>query len=159
VPLTNLTARPLFTDYFRKKVTDETVVVAPDAGAIKTSTSFAGELGIPVVYMDKKRDLATGKVTVSGISRSVAGADVIIIDDMIVTGDTLIETAKYLRHEQARSVTVCATHHLYVPGAQQRLEESEIDKVVVTDTIAPAEKTPKLEVLSVADIIARDLMR
>lgn len=159
VPLTNLSARPLFTEYFRKKITDKTVVVAPDAGAIKISTSFAMELNIPVAYMDKKRDLSTGKVTVTGISRNVDSADIIIIDDMIVTGDTLIETAKYLRGQNVRSITVGATHHLWVPGVQNRLEESDIDKIVVTDTIVPETVTPKLEVLSVAEIVAREFTR
>lgn len=156
IPVTNLSAKPLFIDYFRKMVTDQTIVVAPDAGAAKNSTAFAHELNLPVAYMDKSRNLATGEVTVSGISRSVKDAQVLIVDDMIVTGGTLIETAKYLKQEGAKSICVAATHHLYVPGAEDKIEKSGIDKVVVTDTVKkpPEVKSKKLVILTVSPIIA-----
>lgn len=156
IPVTNLSAKPLFIEYFSKKISDKTIVVAPDAGAVKNSTAFAHELTLPVAYIDKIRNLTTGEVTVAGISRSVKDADILINDDMIVTGETLVETAKYLKREGAKSITVAATHHLYVPGAQDKIEKSGIDEVVVTDTIAkPAgEKSVKLTVLSVATLIA-----
>jgi ribose-phosphate pyrophosphokinase len=157
VPVTNLSANELFVNYFHKKVTPHTVVVAPDAGSIKASTAFAASLGVPVVYVDKKRDLATGKVKVVGISRPVKNADVIIIDDMIVTGATLVEAAKYLKKQHIRSLSVAATHHLYVTGAQKAIEKSGFDEIVVTDTIAPKSESSKLTVLSIADIIAREL--
>jgi len=156
IPVTNLSAQTLFVEYFRKQIDDKTIVVAPDAGAVKNSTAFAAELGLPVAYLDKHRDLASGEVTVSGISRSVKGSGVLITDDMIVTGETLVETAKYLKREGAKSICVAATHHLYVPGAEDKIEKSGIDEVVVTDTIArPAgEKSRKLIVLSVATLVA-----
>jgi ribose-phosphate pyrophosphokinase len=157
VPLVSISARPMFVEYFVKKVTPNTVVVAPDAGSIKSSTAFAEALDVPVAYMDKKRDLTTGNVEVKGISRPVDGADVIIIDDMIVTGSTMVETAKYLRGMSVKSLSVCATHHLYVSGAQRDLEGSGFDDVVVSNTIEPAEKSGKLTVLSVAGLIAEEL--
>jgi ribose-phosphate pyrophosphokinase len=159
IPVNNLSAKSLFADYFKKKVTPHSVVVAPDAGAIKSSTAYAGELNVPVVYMDKKRDLATGEVKVMGISRPIDGADVIIVDDMIVTGSTLIHTAQFLKTQKIRSLSVAATHHLYVPGAQAAIEESGFDDVVVTDTITPKVKSKKLTVLTIADIIAAELGR
>lgn len=159
IPVVNLTARSLFVDYFKNKMTDNTVVIAPDAGAIKSSTSFAMELGVPVVYMDKKRDLTTGEVKIMGISRPVEGADVVIIDDMIVTGGTLVETAKFLRTCNVKSIRVGATHHLYVKGAQEAIEKSGIDEVVVTDTITPHQKTTQLTVLSTAGLIAQEIVR
>lgn len=157
VPVNNLSANDLFVDYFRKKVTPRTVVVAPDAGSIKASTAFAASLDVPVVYMDKKRDLVSGEVKVMGISRPVKNADVIIVDDMIVTGGTLIHTANYLKNQQIKSLSVAATHHLYVSGAQEAIEKSGFDEIVVTDTIAPKSKSPKLTVLTTADIIAKEL--
>lgn len=159
IPVTNLSARPLFEEYFKSRLGPESVVVAPDAGSIKASTSFATELGIPIAYMDKKRDLTTGKVTVVGISRPIAGSDVIIIDDMIVTGSTLIETAKFLRHQKVNSIRVAATHHLYVKGAQAAIEEAGIDSIIVTNTIEPKIQSDKLTVLSVAPIIASELQK
>lgn len=157
IPVTNLSARTLFTDYFKSKVTDKTVVVAPDAGAIKSSNVFATELGVPVAYIDKKRDLATGKVSIMGISRQIEGAQALLIDDMIVTGDTLVETAGFLKSHKAETIAVAATHHLYVKGAQSAIEKSGVDQVVVTDTIEPRLSSPKLTVLSVSDIVSQTL--
>jgi ribose-phosphate pyrophosphokinase len=158
IPVANLTTVPLFAEYFKKRLTPKSIVVAPDAGSIKSSTAFAHELGISIAYMDKKRDLTTGEVSVYGISRPVEGADVIIIDDMIVTGETLIETAKYLKTEHVHSIRVGATHHLYVAGAQEAIEKSGIDQVVVTDTIEPKITSHKLIVLTVASMTAQELM-
>ncbi|OGG04168.1 hypothetical protein A2Z33_03355 [Candidatus Gottesmanbacteria bacterium RBG_16_52_11] len=157
IPVTNLTARPLFVEYFRKRISRQTVVVAPDAGAIKISTLFAQELGVPAAYIDKKRDLVTGEVSVSGLSRKVKDAEVILLDDMIVTGGTIRETAKFLKTRGVGTITVAATHHLYVPGAQEAIEASGVDHVVVTDTVEPAVKSDKLHVLSVSGIIAEAL--
>ncbi|MFC1646871.1 ribose-phosphate diphosphokinase [Patescibacteria group bacterium] len=157
IPVTNISARELLSEYYKKKLTKNTVVVAPDAGAIKSSTAFAGELDVPVVYMDKKRDLSTGKVKVLGISRPVSGKEVIIVDDMIVTGGTLVQTAKYLKKSKVRSLSVAATHHLYVKGAQKSIEKAGFDEVVVTDTIEkktkPSASNRRLKVLSVSDLI------
>jgi ribose-phosphate pyrophosphokinase len=147
----------VFVNLFRSKKTDKTVVVAPDAGSIKMSTAFAQELDVPIVYMDKKRDLSTGEVIVLGISRPIEKADVLIIDDMIVTGSTLVETAKYLKRMKVRSLSVCATHHLYVPGAQEAIEKSGFDEVVVTDSIESSIKSDKLTIVSIADLVAGEL--
>jgi len=159
IPVTNLSAQQLFVDYFRTQVTKNTIVIAPDAGAIKSATSFASLLDVPVVYMDKKRDLTTGKVHVMGISRPVDEADVIIIDDMIVTGNTLVSTCEFLKKQHVTSIRVAATHHLYVPGAQKALEASGVDEIVVTDTIGPREKSEKLTVLTSANLIAEAIRK
>lgn len=157
VPVTDLSAKPLLIEYFRKEVSELTLVVAPDAGAVKTSTVFASELGVPVVYVDKKRDLKTGEVEVVGISRSVEGASVIMVDDNVFTGATLLETTKELKKNGARSIRVGLTHHLYVPGVQEKLENSEIDEIVITDSIQPEmyiqQQSSKLKILSIAEMI------
>lgn len=160
IPVTELSAKPLFLEYFKNEVGDKTVVVAPDEGAVKSSSYFARELNVPIVYMDKRRDLKTGEVQVVGMSGNVEGAEVLIVDDMIVTGSTVMETANYLKSKGAIKVTVAATHHLYVPGVNEKIEKSEIDRVVVTDTVAlpeGVEASKKLTILSVADVIAREL--
>lgn len=157
IPVVNLTAGPLFIDYFKKKVTNNTVVVAPDARAVKSSSLFADALGVPVVYFDKHRDLTTGKVTVRGMSRDVKGARAIILDDMIVTGSTLVETAHMLQKAVVAHVSVAATHHLYVPGAQERVEKSGIDQVVVTDTIEKSQAYKTLDIVSIVPILGEFL--
>ncbi|MBP9670014.1 ribose-phosphate pyrophosphokinase [Candidatus Woesebacteria bacterium] len=159
IPVVELSAKPIFLEYFRKMVGENTIVVAPDEGAVKSSAYFARELSVPIAYMDKRRDLKTGKVEVVGMSGEVSGKAVIIVDDMIVTGSTMMETAKYLKSKGAKSVSVAATHHLYVEGTQAKLDQSEIDEVVVSDTVeCPKEiKSKKLKILSVAGLIVDEL--
>lgn len=167
IPVVELSAKHLFLQYFGKTVVrEETIVVAPDAGAVKASTEFANELGVQVVYMDKKRDLTTGKVEVRGMSGSVEGMEIVIVDDNVVTGSTLISTAKELKKHGARSVRIGVTHHTYVPGTQERIERCvEIDELVVTDTIQQSNiqthqrKNEKLKILSVAKLLAEELLR
>ena len=118
---------------------------------------------IPIAYMDKRRDLKTGEVSVVGMSGEVAGKHVIIVDDMIVTGSTMMESAEYLKKVGAISVSVAATHHLYLDGVQEKLEKSEIDEVIVSDTVqmlsdsAVQQVSSKLRVLSVAQLIVDEL--
>lgn len=159
VPVTDLSAKPLLLEHFRKRVGESTVVVAPDAGSVKSSATIASELNVPIVYMDKKRDLVTGEVEVLGMSRSVEGADVIIVDDNVFTGSTLLQTSKELKKAGAKTIHVGVTHHLYVPGVQGKLEASEIDEIVVTDTVANNDKklSDKLTILSVAKLIVDEL--
>lgn len=166
IPVVELSAKPLFIKYFQDKIRNQKseirnyVVVAPDEGAVKASAAIARELGVGIAYMDKRRDLATGEVKVVGMSGEVSGKNVIIVDDMIVTGSTMMESAEYLKKMGAVSVGVAATHHLYLPGVQEKLEESEIDEVVVSDTVAvnsQIHKYKKLKVLSVAQLIVDEL--
>ncbi|MBP9702504.1 ribose-phosphate pyrophosphokinase [Candidatus Woesebacteria bacterium] len=163
IPVVELSAKPLFKDYYEKKIggsKGKYVVVAPDEGAVKASAAIARELGVSIAYMDKRRDLKTGEVSVVGMSGEVVGKNVIIIDDMIVTGSTMMESAEYLKKMGAVSVSVAATHHLYLDGVQDKLEESEIDEVVVSDTVINSKseiRNMKLKVLSVASLIVDEI--
>lgn len=166
IPVVELSAKPIFRDYFAQKIGDKQnsyVVVAPDEGAVKASASIARELGLTIAYMDKRRDLTTGEVRVVGMSGEVEGKHVLIVDDMIVTGSTMMESAEYLKKMGAVSVAVAATHHLYLPGVQKKLDESEIDEVVVSDTVqmigdaVGQQVSDKLKTLSVASLIVDEL--
>ena len=169
IPVIELSAKPLFREYFAQKIgadTDKYVVVAPDEGAVKASAAIARELGVPIAYMDKRRDLKTGEVSVVGMSGEVVGKNVIIVDDMIVTGSTMMESAEYLKKIGAISVSVAATHHLHLDGVQDKLEKSEIDEVVVSDSVGLMYTNKqmtnvhiwkKLKVLSVARLIVDEL--
>jgi len=173
-PVVQLSARSLFLEYFKRICRDrpcrsartvparfagEYIVIAPDAGSIKNSTAFARKLNLPIAYIDKERDLISGKVKIHGISKEVKGKKAIIVDDMISTGSTLIETARFLKKKGVKKAYVAATHHLFVPGATQKLLKSPIDKLLISDTIMPKSlsKSKKLEVLSVAGIIKKEL--
>lgn len=156
IPIVELSAKPLFLEHFAPLVGEGTIVVAPDAGSVKAGTSFAGQLNVPVVYVDKKRDLTSGRVEVAGMSRSVHDAHVIIVDDNVFTGSTLLETVKELKAGGVRRIDVAVTHHLNVAGVQEQIETSDIDTIVVTDTITPP-SGEKLKILSVASLVADNL--
>lgn len=157
VPVKNLSGRKLFREYFANKIDKETILVAVDAGAAESSARFGKDLGIEVAYINKRRDLNNGRVTIKGISKNVKGKKVLIKDDMIATGSTLVEAAKFLKKQAVQSVEVAATHHLYVPGAQKKIDQSPIDSLLVTDTVEPREKSRKLRVISVADKLAEEI--
>jgi len=154
-PIIELTARPLIEDYFKNKVTRDHVVVAPDKGSVASCRQLAKDLGVPLVKITKKRDRKTGIIAVTGMTGEVKGKRVIIKDDMIATGSTMIEVSKFLKAKGAKSIEVGAVHHLYVPGTQSRLNRDGIDQLVVTDTVAAPAGTRGIKVLSVAGILAK----
>lgn len=151
IPVTNISVVELLA----KEVEDKkVVVVAPDKGAVNKSKKLAKLLNFDLAVIDKQRDLQTGKVKVVKMQGQVKDKRVIIVDDMIATGSTLIETAKYLKAKGVQSIKVLATHHLFVKGVQEKLEKSEIDEIVTTDTVEQKDKLKKFKVVSVSDLIA-----
>lgn len=156
-----LSAMPLFADFFKKIKDENTICVAPDAGAIKASTEFASKLGLDMVYIDKKRDLKTGEVIIHGVSSDVSGKKILIVDDIVSTGATLVETANFLKSRGAESIMVGVTHHLFIRGVQEKLDGSPIDKLIVSDTVCPPQeqKSKKLEIISVGKIITEELKK
>lgn len=158
VPVVNLSGRKVFREYYQNKITEKTVIAAVDAGSVKSSERFSEDLGgVPLVYMNKIRDLITGKVLYKSISESVKGKTILIKDDLISSGGTLVEAAKFLKTNGADKINVCATHHLYVPGAQSKLDNSPINQIMVTDTVEPQSESRKLKVVSVAKMIAAEI--
>lgn len=159
IPVDNLSALPLLAKEVSRdnELYRETpwLVVAPDAGAIKSAHTAAERLKLEVAHITKQRDLMSGEVKIVTIDRSVDGSACLIFDDMIATGSTLIKTAAFLREHGATSVVVCATHHLFIPGVQARLESSAIDRLYVTNTIAKPENetSGKLTIVSVVPLI------
>lgn len=158
IPVKNISAFPLFIEHFHKLKLDNYLVVAPDAGAAKKSSSFANELSLDVVYIDKKRDLKTGGVIINGISGDVSNKNIIITDDMVATGSTLIESSKFLHEKGAKSVTIAVTHFLNVRGVADKLASSSIDKIITTNTINLMDLPEKFIVLDTSPLIAQTLL-
>jgi len=158
IPIVELTAKPLLLNYFEKF---EGIVVAPDEGSIKGSREFAEKLGLEVVYLEKIRDRDSGAVVIKGMNGSVTGREVLIVDDNIFTGETLIKSAEYLKKQGAKTIRVGATHYLNIPGVAEKLKKSEINEIVVSDTVKcdTINKSDKLKVLSVGGIIVDELRR
>jgi len=154
VEVVNLSARSLLVEYFKPMASKDMVIVAPDAGAVTSSSLLAKELGVRLVVVDKYRDLATGKIIIKGMKGEVKNKQVIILDDMIVGGGTLIKASQWLKQKGAREVLVGVTHHLQIPGVQKKLEENFVKLVVATDTIESRVRSNKLKIVSVADMLA-----
>jgi ribose-phosphate pyrophosphokinase len=139
---------------------DSRVIVSPDAGRVRLTEKFAGHLGAPIAILHKRRDPDRHNVSETlDVIGDVAGREAILIDDMIDTAGTIVGAAELLKQRGASRVIACATHPIFSGPAAQRLEDSVIEKVVVTNTIPvpPERRTSKLVVLSIAPILASAL--
>ena len=118
---------------------------------------FAKKLDVNLVNIDKQRDLHTGQVTATSVHGDVNNKIVIIFDDSVVSGGTVIETAKLLKEQGANSVHFLATHGLFVNDSQNKIQQSEVDSVLVSNSIQHASLVPKITELSVASLFAESL--
>ena len=135
-----------------KELEGEVVVITPDAGALKRSQKFAESLDLPLALIEKKRDLERAhKILAMRVVGEVKGKTAIIVDDVIVTGGTLMNAAFLLKEKGAKKVIAAATHADFVGGADKILQDSPLDAVWVTDTIyiPPAKNFPKLKISSI----------
>jgi ribose-phosphate pyrophosphokinase len=156
-PVDHLTARPLLADHIREHHERDLVVVAPDAGRVKTAEKMAGVLGCPLAFLHKRRSRhEADKVEVREVVGEVAGLHCVLIDDEIATGSTIVQGAEALMANGADRVTAAATHGVFSGPAIDRLKNAPIAEIVVTDTIpVPEEKRlDKIVVLSIAGTLA-----
>src|SRR5829696_9062923 len=156
-PVDHLTALPLLVDHVRSALSGSVVVVAPDAGRVKVAERFATHLGADLAIVHKRRPKGTtGVVEARGVIGDVAGRACVLVDDMIATGSTIMAAAEQLRDNGATDVWVTATHGILSGPAIDRLKNSTIDRVIVTNTVPlPPEKAiDKIEVVSIAGVIA-----
>jgi ribose-phosphate pyrophosphokinase len=156
-PVDHLTALPLLADHIAGHHERELVVVAPDAGRVKTAEKLAGALGAPLAFLHKRRSREEAdKVEVREVVGEVAGLHCVLIDDEIATAGTIVQGAEVLLANGAARVTAAATHGVFSGPAIDRLKNSPIAEVVVTNTLpVPEEKLiDKIVVLSIAGILA-----
>lgn len=155
VPVIYLSALEVLATRLKKEKLDSPIVVAPDVGGVKRARNFATILNAPLAVIEKHRQVATrDKMEVLSISGEVTGDTAIIIDDIISTGSTTIESARALKKKGVKKVIVCATHAVFAENALENLEKSDIDKIFVTDTIARELTSSKIEQVTVAGQIA-----
>jgi ribose-phosphate pyrophosphokinase len=135
---------------------EHAVVVSPDIGGKSRSEQFAQAVGLPVVYLEKSRDLATGRVQVTGIQGVVKDTSVIIFDDIINTGATAAKTSEFVKKHGAKHVYFLATHAVLAGNSRAILSQSVIDTVIVTDTIIMPliDELARISVVSVAPLLA-----
>ena len=155
-PVDHLTAMPVLIDYLNRSVNEDMVVVAPDAGRLKVAERFSQNLDSQLASVYKRR--AGGRVLALGVMGEAAIKDrlCVLIDDMIDTAGTICAAADVLMEHGAREVWGMATHALFSEPAVDRLKNSCMSRIVITDTVPiQSEKViDKVEVLSVARIIA-----
>src|SRR5438445_3135924 len=132
IPVDHLYAMPVLTAHFRKKELKDTVIVAPDVGSAKMARGFAKRLDASLAIIDKRRPRANVSEVVNVVGE-VEGRDCILADDMIDTAGTISEAALALKGLGARSIYACATHALLSGPAVQRLVDSPLTEVAVTD--------------------------
>ena len=157
IPVDHMTALSLFAKYYRDKGLhgDGVVAVSPDPGRAKMAAKFAEMLEADFALLRKTRpEHEVAEVT--EVSGPVRGKKAILSDDIIVTGGTLAAGAHALKEFGATEVHACATHGLFPPGALERLVESELTQIAVTDTVPqdPLTRPEKLDIVPVAGLLA-----
>jgi ribose-phosphate pyrophosphokinase len=161
VPVDHLNALRELAAHFRTRDLSNTVVVSPDLGYAKSAAAFARRLGLPVAAGSKERH-GDNDVTISAIIGDVTGKDVIVIDDEIARGTTLLELLDRLREQDAGSIRIACTHGLFADGSLAKLAgQPDVEEVVCTNTVPVPEhkRDPKLRVLSIATAMAEAIRR
>jgi len=159
VPVDHLHALRELADHYRQRDLSRAVVLSPDLGYAKSAAAFARRLGLPVAAGAKER-LSDTRVSISAIIGEVADRDVIILDDEIARGTTVLELLSVLRRQEVRSISVACTHGLFADGALEKLAAAEdVTEIVSTNSVPAGVSHPKLTVLSVAPALAEAIRR
>ena len=161
IPVDHLFAKPVLIEYLKKTFSDGIVVVAPDAGGAERSRSFAKLLQCPMAMIDKRRS-KPNESEVMHVIGEVEGRKAVIVDDIIDTGGTMMKAAQALKQRGATAVYACCSHPVLSGKAVQNLEASDIEELLVTNTIVLSEKAAackKIKVLSVASLLAEAIKR
>jgi ribose-phosphate pyrophosphokinase len=161
IPVDNLYATPILLDYLRNTHKEKLVTVSPDTGGVVRARAFAKRLGSTLAIVDKRRD-TPNESEVMNIIGDVKDKRAIILDDMIDTAGTVTQAAVALKEEGAIEVLTCCTHPVLSGPAIERIEDSPISEVIVTDTIPLHEKAQnckKIKVLSVAELLSEAMRR
>lgn len=137
IPVVHVTAVPIFAEYIVKKYGKDVLVVSPDFGGAKRSRRFAKEMGQEgtIGIIDKERSLTTGEVELRGINLDVKGKIVVIPDDFISTGSTMVEVIPLLKKAGAAKIIACISHPILAGDAPKNIAASDLDALVVTDSI------------------------
>jgi ribose-phosphate pyrophosphokinase len=161
VPVDHMNALEVLAAHFKRRSLRNTVVVSPDLGNAKSATHFARMLNLPVAAANKQR-LSDDKVEIDAIVGDVDGKNVIIIDDEIANGGTIIEVLRKLRERKVKRISVVCTHGLFTGKAIERLcQQPDIEEIVTTNTVPiPKEKRlPNMHILSVGPLLAETIHR
>ncbi len=159
IPIDNFPAAPLLASYFKRKKLNNIVIVSPDHGGVTRARAFATYFQAPLAIIDKRRP-EPNKAEVMNIIGDVKDATCIMIDDIIDTGGTLIAGSEALLEAGAKTVYAAATHGVLTTGATQRLQDSSLTEIIITDTIYldPSKKQPKITQLSIGALLGEAIV-
>jgi len=147
----NVSAIPELVQYFKKSSLNNPLVVSPDQGGKERGKEFAKELGSEFIALEKKRDRKTGKVQIKTKNLDeVANRDLILIDDMISTGGSIVKATQFLKKQKCKKVYVACTHALLMNDAEKRIRKAGVTKIISTNTIPG-----KTSIVDISNIIAK----
>jgi ribose-phosphate pyrophosphokinase len=163
IPFDHLFASPVFVEHVKSTFARDVVVVAPDIGSVKMARAYATRLNAPLALIDKRRT-GPDAVDVMNVIGNVDGKNVVIFDDIISTGGTLVKAADALKKRGALEIMACITHAVLADTVFERLNDSAISALAVTNTVHHdphyiASRTKRIHVLSVARILGEAIHR
>ncbi len=162
IPVDNLFATPIFARHIKNKIKlNNLICVAPDVGGVERTRALSRRLDVNIAIIDKRRP-APGKSEVMNLVGDVRNKNCVIIDDIIDSGGTIVNAAKALKDKGAKDVYVYITHAVLSGNAVEKIEKSQIKKLITTDTIDNSRKiikSKKIEVISIAPMISEAMKR
>ena len=152
IPKENVSAIPELAKYFKKMKLKNALVVSPDMGGALRAKKFAALLNTDFITLKKSRNRKTGKVLIQSSKVDVSGKDLILVDDIISTGGSVIKAAQFLKRQKCKRVFVACTHGLFVDNAEKRIKKAGVARIISTNTIP--RNTSKVDVSgAIADSI------
>ena len=161
IPGDVLTAFHILSDYFVEKKLEDVVVATADLGFAKKGRNFAAKLGVPLAFVEKRRQVENLRARATTVIGDVSGKDVILVDDEVLTGGSMSEAVQIVKDHGARDVYLSFTHPLLVQSAVEELAKLPIKEIVTTNTvlIPPEKRLPNMTILSVATLLGEVILR
>lgn len=158
IPVDHLEGNTIFVPYIKSLGLDNVVVASPDVGGVARARQFAKYFNADLVICDKQRKRANEIASMQLIG-NVQDANVVLVDDLIDTGGTMCKAAQLILDKGAKSVRALVTHAVMSGDAHEKIANSVLDELIVTDSIPLARQNPKIRVLSVGDLFAKAISR
>ena len=159
IPVDHLFARPVMIERVRQLGAEKPIVVSPDVGGVKLARAYAKDLECDLAIIDKRR-ISGDTTMIEHVIGDVKGRDVVLVDDMVSTGGSIVDAARIVKQKGANAVFIVATHAVLAGPAVERLNAAEVEKILFADTIPlPTTRIARLEVVSIAQLLARAIDR
>ena len=158
IPFDHLYSSTIIVRYFAKQHIPNLTVVAPDVGGVRMARAYAKRLGADLILIDKRRP-QPNVAEIMNIVGNAQGRNIVIVDDLIDTAGTFTNAVKALKEAGAVHVYGACTHAIFSGQAVERIEGSEVEKIIVTDSVLQRRASPKIQVLSVAELFAEAITR